>query len=204
MMVLLLLASVQAAPPGPIVAVVSPPETPVDYESWAASEGREGAARVLPCDTLTEALTLCYKVELDGIRRLVTFADLDSWSMDRAALRTAAADGLEPESIKRVEIEGGGHYWMVEASAGRAAAVYLHPEWLSVAGPALRIASPARDVVLFWSGGDDELDRIMAVGARRIYEQPGHPVSPVVLTSTPTGWATWGQATPPKESPPGR
>ena len=72
----------------------------------------------------------------------------------------------------------------------------LHPEWLGLVGEEVLVAVPARGALVVWTPGDSEVDKVVAVGARQMFEQLDHPVSPLVLRYDAEGWSVWGQAKP--------
>jgi hypothetical protein len=188
-----LLAS--AEPPGRVLPTVEAATVPALYAEYAAARGDQGAARELACEPLVGDVWLCFKVEVDGKRRYVTQADLALWATDTSGLRTQAA-GVHGESslLKAQTLDTGEVWW--EAKGPDAAAVLLHPEWLSAVGANPVVAVPAKGVVVAWDAGDADLDKIMAVGVRQMFETLEHPVTPVVFRWSGTHWVRWGQATP--------
>lgn len=164
------------------------------YGEYARGQGLEGPDARLSCKLLADPLTLCLKVEEEGKRRYVSQGDLQRWELTDVRARELAAGAVEDNPWQQVPIDGGGHYHQVKADPNRASAALLHPEWLSTLGPNPVVAVPARGVVVGWSAGDPELDKIMAVAVRRMYDELPEPLSPVALSWTDKGWRTWGQA----------
>lgn len=192
-MLLAILGLSHAAVPGVVLAAPEGSDAPTLFREQTQGDA---AARALVCDPVVDGLVLCFRVETAGTRRYVTEADLVAWEIDRAALREAAASALTESPLTRVEIEGGGHYWQATAAPGREGTVLLHPEWLEPVGTDVLVAVPARGALVAWSAGDPELDKIVAVGARQMFDELDHPVSPVVLRYRGGAWTVWGQAKP--------
>lgn len=190
-MLLALLGAAFAAPP-PGVVLVSPeaPDVPELYRQQKAGDSD------LHCRPLVdEVLLLCFKIELEGKRRYVTEADLQSWGSSAAELEQAARASLSDNPLKPQQVPGTGSYLL--AQGDRAPAVLLHPEWLAEVGPEPVVALPARGVVVAWQPGDEELDKVVAVGARKMFEELPHPVSSVIVQHSPEeGWRRWGEARP--------
>ncbi len=187
-MSLLVSLALAGSPPGVVLASPEPPSAPEVY----AKEGGEGS---LACEPMLEEVVLmCFRLEADGKRRYVTTADLAAWDLDLDELKTHAAAAIDENPLKRIEVDGGGHYWQSAAPAGREATVLLHPEWLQTVGATPVVGLPSRGVVVVWDSGDAELDTMVAVGVTRMHEQLPHPVTPVALRWTENGWARWGEA----------
>jgi hypothetical protein len=144
-----------------------------------------------------EDLPLCFRVEESGRRRWVTQGDLARWGATLAEVETAAAGALVVSPFERKVVHGGSrHYWAVEADSGREVTVVLHPEWLEALGPDVVLAIPARDAVLAWSLGNAELDKIMAVGVRKLFDASSVPVSRKILAWDGRRWVVRGEVTP--------
>ena len=190
---LLLVAAALAEPPGPILASPEGSDAPLLFREQAKGEGK---ARELVCDPLVEGIVLCFRVEAEGTRRYVTEADLVAWQTSRAGLRRRAAETLDESPLVKVELDGGGHYWQSTAEPGREGTVLLHPEWLAAVGEPALVAVPARGALVAWAPGDPELDKIVAVGARQMFDQLDHPVSPTVMRLSEGEWSVWGEAKP--------
>jgi hypothetical protein len=197
MLALALVAAAIAAPTGPVAPVIETPAAPDAYRDLAASRGGEGAAAELACRALVEdELLLCFRVSEGGRSRYVNAADLSAWGLDLEGLEAAAAAALSENPWSPQEIEGGGRWWLAQAPEGQEAIVLLRPDWLSALGPAPVVCAPAVGVVMGWSAGDEELDTIVAVGARRAFETRPRPISPLCLRWTGAGWEPWGEARP--------
>lgn len=164
------------------------------FGEYARDQGWSGAESKLACKVLAGPLTLCLKAEEQGKRRYVTQADLQAWQLDQAQAQVRAGEILAASPWVPVEIEGGGRYFQAKTPPGHEATVFLHPEWLVQLGPTPRIAAPARGVVVAWAGGDEDLDRIMAVGVRKMSEELPDSLSPMALSWNGQAWVAWGQA----------
>ncbi len=164
------------------------------FGEYARNQGWNGPASKLACKVLGGELTLCLKAEEHGKRRYVTQADLQAWGLDQAQALSMAETVLSTSPWVVVEIEGGGHYFQAKAPPGHQATVFLHPEWLLAFGESPRIAAPARGVLVAWPGGDEELDKIMAVGVLKMSEGLPESLSPMALTWNGETWVAWGQA----------
>ncbi len=189
-MVLTLLASALAAPPGTVL--VSPEAADVP-DLFLQQHPELGPLR---CEALVvDVVLLCFKLQTGASRRYVTEADLLSWDTTPEQLRTAARASLTENPWVANEVPDTGRYFV--AQGPNAAAVLLHPEWLAHVGPEPLVALPARGVVVAWKPGDEELDKVVAVGARRMFEELDHPVTAVIIQKTAEdGWTRWGEAKP--------
>ncbi len=89
-------------------------------------------------------------------------------------------------------------YWLAADDQGWSAAGVLAPKALGPRVGATRFlaAAPSLDVVLAWAPDAGDLDRIMAVGAREMFEQQRGPVSPRIFAWTGSAWVPYGEAVP--------
>ncbi|MCP4809762.1 MAG: hypothetical protein GY913_25085 [Proteobacteria bacterium] len=192
---MLLLATLAfAAPPGPIVATPEGADAPALYKEQAVQRGEAGLRAELVCDDLTKAVVVCYRVEVGNKRRYVTRSDLAAWGVKSDELAGLAAASLDASPLKPHALDGGGTWYDAPGALGPTALV--HPEWLAEIGPRVLVAIPARDALVAWRPDGGELDQVMAVGARRMFDELDHPVAPVVLLWDGTSWSEWGQASP--------
>jgi diadenosine tetraphosphatase ApaH/serine/threonine PP2A family protein phosphatase len=176
---------------------VGPAELPVLWRESALEEGLPASERELACRPWVEELPLCFRVEESGRRRWVTRGDLARWGATLAEVEAVAAKALVASPFEKKVVHGGSrHYYAVEADSGREAMVVLHPEWLQALGTDVVLAIPARDAVLAWSLGDAELDKIMAVGVRKLFEASSFPVSRKILSWDGSEWTVRGEVTP--------
>ena len=178
--------------------VVSPTDAPKQYEQWASDKGRPGSlacARVWTADSL-----LCFRTQDGKVRRWVLHEDLRSQNLTLDGLvASARKDALVHLSdVERVPVDGMDKtYWRLRATDGWAAAALLVPGELvaKISSPTpLYVAFPTHDVALIWSSGDPELDHVMLVGAREMYDQMPGQVSPAAHLWTGEEWRRGGEA----------
>lgn len=156
----------------------------------------------LVCDPLAEAVMLCLTVQVEGGYRYATAADLEAWALTASQARlvavTAARGSLGPTRPEQVQVIDMPHSYRLSAEGdGLDHAALVAPDLLATwYGEQVRVAVPGRDVLLAWSAGDEELDRVMAVGVARIHEASEHPVTARVFTwdAEAGAWSVWGQA----------
>ena len=185
------------AVPAGVLPGVGPAELPALWRESALEEGLPASERELACRVWVEDLPLCVRVEAAGRRRWVTQGDLARWGATLAEVEATAAEALVVSPFERKVVHGGSrHYYAVEAESGREAMVVLHPEWLQALGTDVVLAIPARDAVLAWPLGDAELDKIMAVGVRKLFEASSVPVSRKILAWDGHKWSVRGEVTP--------
>jgi hypothetical protein len=63
-------------------------------------------------------------------------------------------------------------------------------------GPVPLVTSPVQGVVLVWDGMDSEVNKIVAVGARKMFEGYPAAISPLVYRWNGAGFVAWGDARP--------
>lgn len=188
-MLLLLAAAWAGWDPG-----LEPADVADQYRAFALSKGRKGDATELVCRPFAEAVVLCFSMDEGKKRVYATRAGgLDAAALEAQA-RGAATEALAclspvtPEGLTR-------SYLACTRGDGRDHVPLLYPELLAAkAGGGFVVAAPARGVLLVWTPGDAEFDKVMAVGARRMFESLPDPVSPLVYRWDVDHWATWGQA----------
>jgi len=56
------------------------------------------------------------------------------------------------------------------------------------------VGVPSRGVVVVWTPGDDQVDKMVSVGVTQMHSQLPHPITPVVLQRSDEGWKRWGEA----------
>jgi hypothetical protein len=181
---------------------VTPLVTPVDLpEQVKARVGETGAIPL--CESVWEGVALvCYRQRTATGSRWVTQADLAGWETDAAGLRREMVQRAESKlvtELEKIEVQGmAAHYWRATTSGGWAAAGLLNPRWLSevVGGGPVAMAVPALDVLVAWRAGDEELDRVMAVGVHEMYTQQRGSISPRSMLWTGTAWAPYIAAQP--------
>lgn len=195
-------ASAPSAGPPEIRPIAAPADQASRFLALADEVGVTGEAAQQICTLLSEQLSLCY-VKGDGASLdYVTAADLRAWNMDNAALdalaRQEALAGFtegrpSPNAVEGME----GTWWLSAEADGLDAAGLLYPERLTqIAGATPVVAIPAQGALLFWVPGDAELDKVMAVAARRIYDSADQKVSPLIYIWSEDHWRVWGEAKP--------
>lgn len=199
----LLLAVARAAPPAGLLPLVDRPGLPVAFSQAALSEGRDEAAATPICRPFAEDLVLCLTVPEGDGARLVTRTDLGAWGIEppdaeRLAL-AAVARGLGPDRPQEVAVQGDPRTYLLSAEGdGLDQAALFHPDLLAARfrGRPFAVALPARGVLLAVRTGDPELERIVAVGARRLWETAEEPITPVLYAWREGAWQPWAEARP--------
>ncbi len=170
------------------------PATPIRYRRQRDAD--------LACEPLWPGVSLlCFRVWEGGERRWVESSDLERWGVGIPELKAALAKQA-PSHLKDAEIvEVGGmseKYLRLADGDGWAAAALLAPQDLAarVGERPIRAALPGEGVLLAWKGGSEELDRVMAVGVRELYEGASGGLSPVVYQWDGKAWLPFGEAVP--------
>jgi hypothetical protein len=180
--------------------VVAPADVDERFARHQLAEGR--LPEHLACTPLWPSYAeLCFRVWEDGQRRWVTVGDAAKWSLPPDALARAVARRA-PEHLRdaeMVQVEGmEARYLRLVDGDGWAAAGLLRPGGLSerLGGLPIRVAVPADSVLLAWRAGDADLDRVMAIGVRELYDATPGPVTPKVFTWDGDRWTPFGEAAP--------
>lgn len=199
MLSLLALFAALAAPPDDVRPVLAPSDVQAQYAEHRRREGRPAA--LLACEPLWDgALSLCYRRD-GGRGAWVEVAALGGWGVDAAGLRAWAIDRgraalgpWEPRTVEGVA----GRYQQAPADRGWAAVALIAPELVvaAVGDPSPLCAAPADGVVLAWAPGRAELDRVIAVGVHKLYEQDPWPATPVVHRWAGDRWVAFAEARP--------
>lgn len=200
---LLLVATAIAELPAGILPLVDRPGVQVSWSEQAHAAGASGEAAVLACGGFAEDLALCFTVPEGAQRRMVTQADLATWQVDLAALEGAAranvVTGLGAERPQVVQIEGDPRSYLLSAEGdGLDQAGLFDPIALGARfdGARFAVGIPARGVLIAFPLGDRELETMVAVGVRRLWETVEEPITPVVYTWSGGAWVVWGEAKP--------
>jgi hypothetical protein len=174
------------------------------YQKAAAAKGRSGDATKLDCRPAFDDLLFCL-TKLEGDRwRYSTVADLQAWGLSSAQAHTQAAAYLRKlpldSRLKKQTVQGvAGAYFSGRADDGRDVAPLLTPDALQTfLGGSVVVALPAQGAVIAWVAGRPELDKVMAVGVRKIYDQASHPITPRIYRWGKEGWEVWGEAVKPE------
>ncbi len=150
------------------------------------------------CTEISEGLSLCTACG----SRPVRVTEPAEWGLDLAAIEqavsAAAASALTSRPVRAEIADMPGHvYWASQVGDGYDAAGLLHPGILAeIAGTTPVIGVPAVGTFLMWIPGDPELDKVMAVGIRRIFESAPYPVSDKVYRWHNSAWRVWGEVVP--------
>lgn len=146
------------------------------------------------------AVLLCFRIWEDGARRWVTRADAERWNVGSGQLTTSVRANAAAH-VARAElmpVEGTDAFYLRLVDGDWAAAGVLAPDAVAarLGGGPVRMAVPAEGVFVAWKAGDADLDKIMAVGVRELFDQTPGPVSPRVFLWDGVRWTPFGQANP--------
>lgn len=170
------------------------------YTRWRELEGLP-PERLVCQVAWAEVVDLCFRVWEQGKRRWVVVGDLAAWGADAAGLRATLAEPAA-ERVRAAElapIEGmSTSYLRLVDGDGWAAAGLLRPELVAerLGGGPVRVALPAESVLVAWKVQGDEVDKVMAVGVRELYEGTPGAVSPKIVTWDAGKWIPFGEARP--------
>ncbi len=187
------------AVPDSVRPIAAPADAPAQHAAWAAESGREVAPLV--CRVVwPDAARVCFTVVEAGVRRWVTEGDLAKWEVELDALvalivtRSAAPTSDRPRATAIADMPG--TYWVAADGDGWDAALLLAPARIAarVGGGSVLVAVPASGTLLAWRPGDADLDKVMAVGTRRMYEADISPVTPLVHRWDGEAWTAFGEA----------
>lgn len=182
-------------------AAAGSPSSPPSLFPMALSPSRAAAEQPAPaCRLLAEDLSLCFVKGKGDELDYVTADDLKAWGLDLAAVEALARDaskaGFSPGRPAQASVEGmSGRYWVSSEADGLDAAGLLWPDRLAeIAGATPVVAVPAQGVLMFWVPGEDAMDKVLAVGARKIQAAAEQPVSRKIYRWDGARWAVWGEA----------
>jgi hypothetical protein len=186
----------------PVVSVSAEPSEVVSlYREAALQAGLEGAALLPACKKWSNYFFMCFMLEEEESRRMVHLGDLGAWETTLEELELGAREAgkivLSEGRAREVRVEGiAPSYRIFNQGDGWDASIIFFPDQLqALLGGDPVLAVPSRGLVIAWIPGDPELDQVVAVGVRRIYEQAEQPISPVVVHWTGS-WTRWGEARP--------
>ncbi len=200
-MLLALIVTARAAIP-PLYAQPEPADIGTVFEAYAKGQGKSGPATQIRCAPLADGIVLCFRYVHDGRLTYVTQTEVVTWHADEQALVAAATEqalAMDDARFERTPIADtpGAVYWVSRKGDGLDGAAFLDPRRLErVAGGPVVVAMPAANTLLFWRPDGGELDRIVAIGARRMADASDHPISDRVYRWDGTVWRVWGQAVP--------
>lgn len=142
---------------------------------------------------------LCFRVVRGNRREWVTAQHLKRWGVSFEELKATVikrSKAFASRQLKPVQIGGmEQHYFVATNENGWASAVLLHPSVLgAVSLQNVFAAVPAHGMVLVWEGGHPEVDKILAVGVRELYESKSGGVTPIVYRWSGSEWIAFGEA----------
>lgn len=160
----------------------SPPVVPMACEDFWESEAR-----------------LCFRVVHGNRREWVTTQHLKRWGVSFEELKSIVikrSKASASRQLKPVQIGGMEQtYFVASNENGWASAVLLHSSVLgTVSQQNVFAAVPAHGMVLVWEGGNPEVDKILAVGVRELYESKSGGVTPIVYRWSGAEWVAFGEA----------
>ncbi len=192
-----------AAPPADrLRPVLVSTDTPEGYASWRAA--RSLAPDPLACETVWAGTNLlCFRLWEGQKRRFVLASDLAAWQVPITDLHTSVGRHAA-EHVARAElvpIEGTEASWLrLLDGDGWAAAGLFRPDLVAdrLGGLPVRVAVPVEGALVAWRAQGEEIDRIMAVGVREIFEKGPAEVSPRIWSWDGKMWLPYGEAVPAK------
>jgi len=190
-----LLSLALAAIPEGLRPAAAPFDAPARYQAEFPGKSPLACAPLLPKQAL-----LCFRVWEGGRRRWVTERDLARWRTDLdglvAGVKSGAEEVLKTEPGRVSVVDFDGHYFELRDGDGWAAAPLLRPDLLAskLGQGSFRVAIPRAGVFLAWPTGSADLDKIMAVAVRELYESGQDAVTPMVFRAEGEGFVAFGQA----------
>lgn len=174
---------------------------PVAAPADVAEKARASGFTPVCSPIVSDQVNVCFRVWEERRRRWVRPKDLAQWEVEATellpAIRTASAERL-PSLLEKHVVTGqapgpGSTYWMVRDGDGWAAGALLNVDQLQAAAGKgrIRIAIPSAGVAMLWadptrSGATPqqgaELDHILSVAVRELYERADDAVSPTVFS----------------------
>lgn len=201
MLAFLATAAALAGVPQDVTPVAAPMDVRQEYATWLEELGRPPAE--LACDPLWAGQALvCFKVADQGKRRWVTTPDLITWGVNVIELREEVASrALQAPPPRREQVPDTRLSYFIADEGPWTLALALNPQHLPtlVGSPVAMVAVPADGVLLAWTPGSAELDKIMAVAVREAWETGQGPVSAVVHSWDGKRWRPFGEAVPTEE-----
>jgi len=145
------------------------------------------------CRVFAEGLHLCFRTGSDVVMRNA-LQDHTLEQVETLAVQTLA-EGLTADRPQQMSVEGmTGQYWVSMEGDGLDIAGLFYPQKLAeIAGGNPVVAVPAKDIILFWLPGDADFDKVMGVGAQRIYDSATYPLSQKFYRFEDGHWKVWGQ-----------
>lgn len=189
-----------AAAPEGLRPVVAPPDVQARYQQWVASTG--AAPATLACEPIwSGAAELCLRVYDGTLRRWVTQADLVAWGTSFAEARAALSARVTVHLSRISEqpiVDMEARWWSLADGDGWAAAAVLAPDAVGArVGLPFRVAMPSESLMMAWKVSGEDVDHVMAVAVREVFDAQAAGVSASVHTWDGTRWQSWGRADPP-------
>lgn len=194
-----LVATVGATVPDDVRPVLLA-QSPADrYSAWRQRQGLPG--QQLACAAAgPPGISVCFRRGSSVHQRWVHQPDLEAWRVTVAELRSVVARRAVAEvgRAESVPVVGTPHrYLRATDEQGWAAAAVLAPQAVvERLGGAFRLAVPAQGLVVAYRLDGADLDRIMAVGVRELYESQPRSITPSLFTWESGGWRGFGEAVP--------
>ena len=161
--------------------------------------GATGSDALPACERVATGLLLCVVSGDGGVvsegalaKQGASLADV----LAEARVRVPAAWAKSPPTAQSVEGMKGS--WLLRAAGdGFDAAGLLVPELLKVPGATETavVAVPVDGTVMWWTPGDADFDKVLAVGVRRMAEASEAPVSSRIYrwSAEDERWTVWGE-----------
>ena len=195
----------QASVPEDVRPSIAPLDIQKQYEAWRVKKAQT-VANLACLEFWEDAALLCFR-RVEGPKRVwVTHADLRVWGTSLNGL----AEELQRRAVKQVagqvkDVPVNGMdttYVMASNQDGWGASLVLAPGQMAERWPGreMLFSVPAHGIILAWPGGNPDLDKVMAVGSREIYDSKPGSVSPIVFRWTKKGWVPFVEAKPSSES----
>lgn len=180
-----------AGPPPEVTPQLAPIDAPAQ---WRELQVREHQAEdPLACEPLwADAALLCFK---HGAR-WVTLGDAARWHTSVASMRAQVVAEAPAHVVLNAKTVEGRTYWTAEGPWAAAGVLSGDTVAKKLGVSSIYGAAPSDGVTLFWIPGDPDLDRMMAVGARKMYDALDGSVTPLVHRWSSTGWAAFAEAKP--------
>jgi len=200
---LLALGLAQATDTRDLGLVAEPKNVVAQFRAAAKDAGQSGPDADLDCRPAFDDLLFCLTKRHGDEWRYATQADLAVWKLTSEQAHIEAVGSLHVVDLGarlQVQTVSGmpGQYRFSNADDGRDVAPLLKPDALAaLMGGAPVVAVPAQGAVVVWKPGDAALDKVLAVGVRKIFDQASHPISPRIYRWNDGEWTVWGEAVKP-------
>jgi hypothetical protein len=184
--------------PEAVTPVLAPADVQAQYDAYRVSAG--AAPDPLACDPLWEDVVVCFEVAADGHSHWVTAADLRTWGVDvkavRAEVTTRAKKALD-KGPERFAVEGmpNAKVWTFTEGDWTAASVLL-PELVGekIGAKTYAVATPVIGVVFVWIPGDPDVDKVIGVGAKEMFDTLDNGVTATLHLWDGKRWSAWAEA----------